>query len=94
MIVVKGMTARDDSFQEVRRLSLDHVHRSRTEPGCLSHAVDIDCENPFRLVFVERWADQAALNSAFRADGFARFRPRFATAGRGCEIYDATAVSL
>ena len=35
MIVVTGsVTARPDSFDEVRRLSLEHVHRSRTEPGC------------------------------------------------------------
>ena len=33
MIVVTGsVTARQDSFDEVRRLSLEHVHRSRTEP--------------------------------------------------------------
>ncbi|WP_245302262.1 antibiotic biosynthesis monooxygenase [Bradyrhizobium sp. LTSP885] len=52
MIVVTGsVTARPDSFDEVRRLSLEHVHRSRAEPGCISHAVHIDCENPLRLVF-------------------------------------------
>jgi quinol monooxygenase YgiN len=53
MIVVTGsVTARADSFQEARRLSLEHVHRSRNEPGCLSHAVHTDCENPLKLVFV------------------------------------------
>ena len=52
MIVVTGsVTARADSFDEVRKLSLEHVHRSRTEPGCISHAVHVDCENPQRLVF-------------------------------------------
>ncbi len=40
MIVVTGsVTARQDSFDEVRKLSLEHVHRSRSEPGCISHAV-------------------------------------------------------
>ena len=54
MIVVTGsVTAREDSFDEVRRLSLEHVHRSRKEPGCISHAVHVDCENPVRLVFIE-----------------------------------------
>ena len=49
MIVVTGsVTARADSFDEVRKLSLEHVHRSRTEPGCISHAVHVDCENPQR----------------------------------------------
>ncbi len=84
MIVVTGsVTARQDSFNEVRRLSLEHVHRSRAEPGCISHAVHVDCENPLRLVFIEQWADRAALAGAFRGAGLARFRPRAATARRG-----------
>src|ERR1700747_344495 len=66
MIVVTGsVTARQDSFDEVRKLSLEHVHRSRAEPGCISHAVHIDCENPLRLVFIEQWADRAALAAHF-----------------------------
>jgi quinol monooxygenase YgiN len=98
MIVVTGsMTAREDSFQEARRLSLEHVHRSRKEPGCLSHAVHIDCENPFRLVFIEQWADQAALSAHFAVPTSREFvralRPLAATATT-LEIYDATAVKL
>ena len=66
MIVVTGsVTARPETFEEVKALSLDHVRRSRTEPGCLSHAVHIDCENPLRLVFIEQWADRAALAAHF-----------------------------
>src|SRR6202012_3979316 len=66
MIVVTGsVVARQDSFDEARRLSLEHVHRSRREPGCISHAVHVDCENPLRLVFVEQWADRAALLAHF-----------------------------
>ena len=86
MILVTGsMTAREDSIQEARRLSLEHVHRSRKEPGCLSHAVHIDCENPFRLVFIEQWADRAALSTHFAASRFARFRPRFQPVGSRCD---------
>ena len=84
MIVVTGsVTAREDSLDEVRRLSLEHVHRSRGEPGCISHAVHVDCENPLRLVFVEQWADRAALSGTFRGTGVARFRPRAAAARHG-----------
>jgi quinol monooxygenase YgiN len=73
MIVVTGsVTAREDCFAEVRKLSLEHVHRSRKEAGCISHAVHVDCENPLRLVFIEQWADRAAL-----------FRPRPAAARLG-----------
>jgi quinol monooxygenase YgiN len=98
MIVVTGsMTAREDSFEEARHLSLEHVHRSRKEPGCLSHAVHIDCENPFRLVFIEHRADQAALSAHFGVPASREFvralRPLAATATT-LEIYDATAVKL
>ena len=67
MIVVTGdAVAKPETFDEVRRLSLEHVHRSRSEPGCISHAVHIDCENPLRLVFVEQWADKQALMAHFQ----------------------------
>ena len=95
MIVVTGsVTARADSFDEVRELSLEHVRRSRTEPGCISHAVHVDCENPLRLVFFEQWADRAALLGPFCGPRLARFRPRAAIAcGSGAttiELYEAT----
>jgi len=66
MIVVTGsIEARADTFDEVRRLSLEHVIRSRQEPGCISHAVHVDCQNPMRLFFFEQWADEAALRAHF-----------------------------
>ena len=93
MIVVTGsVTARQDSFDEVRRLSLEHVHRSRTEPGCISHAVSVDCENPLRLVFFEQWADRAALLAHFAvpASGkFVRALQSLAAAATTIELYDA-----
>ena len=52
MLVVTGsVTARPDSFEALRQAALDHVYRSRAEPGCLTHSVQVDCENPLRLVF-------------------------------------------
>jgi quinol monooxygenase YgiN len=74
MIIVTGsVTARPDSFDALRQASLDHVHRSRTEPGCISHAVHADCEDPMRLFFFERWQDWAALKEHFRQPGSAEF---------------------
>ena len=96
MIVVTGsVTTREDSFQEARRLSLEHVHRSRLEPGCISHAVHIDCENPLRLVFVEQWADRAALAAHFAVPAsrnFIRALHPLAAASSTIEIYDAVRV--
>ena len=94
MIVVTGsVTARQDSFDEARRLSLEHVHRSRNEPGCISHAVHIDCENPLKLVFLEQWADRAALLAHFAVPAsrdFVRALQPLAAAATTIEIYDAT----
>jgi len=94
MIVVTGsVTAREDSLSEIRRLSLEHVRRSRAENGCISHAVHVDCENPLRLVFIEQWADRAALMAHFAVPAsrdFVRALQPLATASPTLEIYDAT----
>ena len=94
MIVVTGsVTTRQDSFEEARRLSLEHVHRSRTEPGCISHAVHVDCENPLRLVFIEQWADRAALAAHFAVPAsrnFVRALSALVASPPTIEIYDAT----
>ena len=67
MIIVWGsMTARSDSLDELLKISLEHVHRSREEPGCLLHSVQIDVENKERLVFYEEWQDMAALQAHFK----------------------------
>src|SRR5882757_2449948 len=93
MIVVTGsVTAREDSFSEVSKLSLEHVRRSRLEPGCISHAVHVDCENPLRLVFIEQWADRAALLTHFAVPAsrdFVRALQPLAAAAATIELYDA-----
>jgi quinol monooxygenase YgiN len=64
MIIVTGtLHARPESFVQVMALSRAHVLRSRTEPGCLEHAVTIDADDPLRLVFFERWADREAIDA-------------------------------
>ena len=94
MIVVTGsVTARPETLDEVRRLSLEHVHRSRAEPGCISHAVHVDCEDPLRLVFIEQWADRPALLAHFAASrDFVRALHALAAGPTTIEIYDSTKV--
>src|SRR4051812_43474786 len=66
VIVVTGaVVGSDATIDELIRVSLEHVHRSRAEPGCISHAVHRDAENPNRLVFLERWADRDAILAHF-----------------------------
>ena len=94
MIVVTGsVTARQDSFDQVRQLSLEHVRRSRQEPGCISHAVHVDGENPIRLVFFEQWADRAALLAHFAVPAsreFVRSLQALAEGATTIELYEAT----
>jgi quinol monooxygenase YgiN len=67
MIIVLGsVLIRQGAIGEATKLSLEHVYRSRTEPGCISHSVQHDCENSQRLVFVEEWSDLAALHVHFQ----------------------------
>ena len=66
MIIVTGsVVAKLETFDEILKLSIEHVERSRKEPGCISHDVHIDCQNPMRLFFYERWQDEAAIKTHF-----------------------------
>lgn len=98
MIVVTGaVVAKPETLDELHRLSLEHVHRSRTEPGCISHAVHVDCENPLRLVFVEQWTDMAALKTHFTVPGsvaFGRAVKNLSAEPGSIAVYEATAIHL
>jgi len=66
MIIVIGTAeARPEHMDRIMALSLEHVRRSRQEPGCLRHDVSVDGEHQARLVFVEYWKDMDALNAHF-----------------------------
>ena len=66
MILVTGtVVAKPGSEDEVARLAVEHCRRSRAEPGCVSHAVHRDVEEPARFVFVERWESMGALKAHF-----------------------------
>ena len=94
MILVTGsVTARPERLAEALDLSLQHVHRSRAEPGCIAHAVHIDAENPNRLVFVEQWSDRAALQAHFMVPAsraFGKALAGLAVALPDLQIYEAT----
>jgi quinol monooxygenase YgiN len=74
MILVTGsIVAREEAFDDVLRSCLEHVERSRKEPGCISHDVHVDCQNPMRLFFFEQWADETALRMHFTVEGSKTF---------------------
>jgi quinol monooxygenase YgiN len=97
MIVVTGsVSAKPEGFDEARRLSLEHVRRSRAEAGCLSHAVHVDCENPLRLVFVERWETMQALQAHFAVPASREFTRALRPLADKVtiEVYDAAPVKI
>jgi quinol monooxygenase YgiN len=98
MILVTGsILARADSLNELLALSLEHVRRSRAEPGCLSHAVHQDVENPLRLVFVEEWSDRTALTAHFSlpaSRAFVKAGGALAAAPPTLSAYDVASVKL
>lgn len=73
VIVTGSILARPETLDEVVAASLDHVHRSRSERGCVSHAVHRDLEDPNRLVFLEQWSDRASLDDHFRVPASLEF---------------------
>ena len=92
IIVTGAVVARPDSLEALLAASLAHVHRSRTEPGCLSHAVSLDAEDSHRLTFLERWTDLPSLASHLRQPGSAEFLAavrNLAAKSQGMEVYTA-----
>ncbi|MGI9235868.1 MAG: putative quinol monooxygenase [Woeseiaceae bacterium] len=67
MIIVLGtVKLQVAKFDDALALSHAHVQRSRSEPGCIAHAMHRDTEDGYCLVFVEKWADKTSLDAHFR----------------------------
>lgn len=96
IIVIGSAVAREDADEAMQKLAVEHVLRSRTEPGCVSHEVSRDVALPRRFVFVERWADMAALQVHFRVEASRQFAKTMAQLSDGkltMDIYQADAVT-
>ena len=96
MIIVLGsVVIQSGRLAEALTLSLQHVARSRLEPGCLAHAVHQDSEDPRRLVFVEQWADQRALFEHFKVPAsraFVQALSALAVEPPSMALFDATEI--
>jgi quinol monooxygenase YgiN len=97
ILVTGSVHARPDTVDQVLAISLEHVRRSRQEPGCLLHSVHFDAEDPLHLVFVEHWADAAALRAHFgvpESRAFAKELGVLAAFPPEMKIYDAQNASI
>jgi quinol monooxygenase YgiN len=65
VIVTARLEVKPEDLEAAVAASLVHVHRSRNEPGCISHSINQDAENPNQLLFLELWQDKAALAAHF-----------------------------
>lgn len=97
IIVVGSIVAKPDSFAEIQRLGLEHTRRSRAEPGCISHDIHVDCENPMKVTFVEKWADAATLAAHFKVKDSIAFVMRaraIAASPPTIEIFEASVAKI
>lgn len=94
MIIITGSaTIRPEHFTQALKLGVEHSARSRAEPGCIAHNCHVDAEDAGRIVFVEEWADMAAVKTHFAvpASGeFVRKLGSWADAAPVMKIYEAS----
>lgn len=97
ILVIGHATAKPDTLQAMLAISVEHVQRSRAEPGCLSHEVSTDALQPLRLTFVERWSDMAALQVHFRVEASRAFGKALAAMADGppqIHVYQSEEIDL
>ncbi len=54
------------------------IAASRQEPGCIAYDLNLSVSDPDRMVFVEVWADRAALDEHFKTQHFKDWRAAIA----------------
>ena len=94
MIIITGRAAiKPEHLAEAVALGVKHSARSRAEPGCIAHNCHIDVEDANRVVFVELWADLAAVQVHFavpESGAFVRQLGAIAVGRPEMKIFEAT----
>lgn len=98
MIIVLGnVMVQEGKLPQALALSREHVARSRQEPGCITHAVYQDTQNPSRLVFIEQWQDQPAIEAHFKVPAsraFAKALTALAVERPDMALFEAAAIEI
>src|SRR3954453_4676996 len=92
LIVTGSVRVRPDAIERALAISLEHVQRSRAEPGCLLHSVHRDVEDPLRFVFIEHWESVEALRTHFAvpaSNAFVRAAAELADGPPTLAVYEA-----
>ena len=97
MIIITGSAIiRPEHRTEALALGVAHSARSRAEPGCIAHNCHIDAEDANRIVFVEEWADMAAVKVHFAVPASGEFVQRLGAMAVGApkmKIFEAEEVA-
>lgn len=98
MIIVTGSAVvLPDRLDEALAVGIAHSVRSRSEPGCLDHNCHVDAEDENRIVFVEYWADMAALQAHFtvpESSAFVRQMTALAVAPPKIQLFQAQEIPM
>jgi quinol monooxygenase YgiN len=97
IIISASFVAPPARRDEIIALCAEHSARSRAEPGCISHHIHADCEDPARLFFHEEWQDEAAVATHFAVPESGAFVQRLSELVGGrpeIGIYRAEAVAM
>ena len=93
IIITGGAAIKPEHLAEAVALGIQHSARSRSEPGCIAHNCHIDAEDANRVVFVELWADLAAVQVHFAvpaSGAFVRQLDAMAVGRPEIHLYEAT----
>lgn len=98
MIIVLGaVKIRPGQLEAALELCLEHVRRSRAEPGCMAHSVHRDTEDDQILIFVEKWTDRKSLGAHFAVPasrGFVRDLKALCAEPPAMNMYEADEIQL
>jgi quinol monooxygenase YgiN len=72
--LVAELTFASPVAEPVLRALASVVSTTLLEPGCLEYVTHVHVNNPRRVLFYERWQDQAALDAHNRSAHLAEFR--------------------
>ena len=76
--IIARRIIKPDCIEAFEALAAELVRESRKEPGCLSYTLNRSTQDPRIHMFIEAWADRAAIEAHNASAHFTRLVPPFA----------------
>ena len=76
--IIARRIIKPDCVEAFETLAAELVRESRKEPGCLSYTLNRSTQDPRIHMFIEAWADRAAIEAHNASAHFTRLVPQFA----------------